>query len=135
MELPTPHRRPDRDFAGTRFVLHREAEASWGPGRMPGFAMCETGIAAATGGLAGVRVLRRLPGEAVPKTRHDADILFGFVRAGSLRLGVGGDPEQAVAAGDAFVVPPRRLARICEPSDDLEILEVALPGGFTTGIA
>ena len=37
MELPTPHFRPDRDFQGTKFVLHREAEATWEPWRIPGF--------------------------------------------------------------------------------------------------
>ena len=83
MELPTPHFRPEREFQGTKFVLHREAEATWDPWRIPGFEMRETGIGAATGGVAGVQVARRVPGEAIPATRHDTDILFGFLRAGS----------------------------------------------------
>ena len=134
MELPTPHIRPGREFQGTKFVLHREAEATWEPWRIPGFEARETGIGAATKGVAGVQVARRIPGKAVPATCHDTDILFGFVRAGSVTLGVEDHPNHALTAGDAFVLPPHLAVAIREPSDDLEILEVALPAAFGTQI-
>ena len=134
MELPTPHFRPDREFHGTKFVLHREAEATWERWRIPGFEARETGIGAATKGVAGVQVARRVPGVEVPTTRHDPDILFGFLRAGSMTLGVDGHPIRRLTAGDAFVLPPRLVVAIREPSDNLEILEVALPAGFATGV-
>ncbi len=133
MELPTPHHRPDRDFQGTRFVRHRLSAARWAPFRIPGFEQRETGIGAATGGVAGVRVARRLPGTDTPATRHDAGILFGFVRQGSMRLEVADEPEAVgLAEGDAFVLPPNRTVAIRDPSNDLEILEVALPAAFRT---
>ncbi|MYE42906.1 MAG: cupin domain-containing protein [Acidobacteria bacterium] len=135
MELPTPHLRPDREFQGTKFVLHREAEATWQPWRIPGFEVRETGIAEATNGIAGVQVARRIPGTAVPATRHDGDILFGFVREGSMSLEPAGHPRRDLAAGDAFVLPPNLAAGIHGPSDDLEILEVALPAHFATSNA
>ena len=135
MELPTPHFRPDRDFHGTKFVLHRESEATWEPWRIPGFEARETGIGVATRGVAGVQVAQRIPGIEVPATAHDTDILFGFLRAGSVTLDVEGHPENRLTAGDAFVLPPRLRVAIREPSDDLEILEVALPAGFGTDIA
>ena len=135
MELPTPHYRPEREFQGTKFVLHREAEATWGPWRIPGFEARETGIAEATRGVAGVQVARRVPGVAVPAARHDGDILFGFVREGSMSLEVDGHRRRDVAAGDAFVLPPHIAVGMHAPSDDLEILEVALPAGSTTGAA
>ena len=134
MELPTPHFRPDREFQGTKFVLHREAEATWEPWRIPGFEARETGIGAATRGVAGVQVARRIPGTVVPATRHDTDILFGLVRAGSMTLEPQGHPEGALTVGDAFVLPPHLAVAIQEPSDDLEILEVALPAGFATAV-
>ena len=134
MDLPTPHYRPEREFHGTKFVLHREAEATWEPWRIPGFEARETGIGAATGGVAGVQVARRVPGVEVPATRHDTDILFGFLRAGSMMLAVEGHPEHRLTAGDAFVLPPHLAVAIREPSDDLEILEVALPAGFSTHV-
>lgn len=132
LELPTPHHRPDREFAGTRFVLHREAEAVWEPWRIPGFEARETGIGAATGGIAGVRVARRIPGAAIPKHRHAADLLFGFVRAGAARLAAEGHPAEPLAAASAFVLPPGLSVDLEAPTDDLELLEVALPADFET---
>lgn len=132
LALPTPEHRPDREFSGTRFVLHREAGAAWGPWRLPGFEARETGIGAATQGLAGVRVARRLPGAAIPKARHDADILFAFVRAGGARLALAVGPAAPIAAGDGFVLPPGPGVGITDPTDDLEILEVTLPAEFET---
>ena len=132
MELPTPHRRPDRGFQGTRFVLHREADAVWAPWRIRGFEFRETGVGAATAGVAGVQIARRIPGAEVPETRHDADILFGFVRVGALTLRAEGHPRRRLSAGGAFALPPGLAVGIEDPSEDLEILEVALPAGFTT---
>ena len=134
MELPTPHFRPEREFQGTEFVLHREAGATWASWRIPGFEARETGIGAATGGVAGVQVARRIPGVEVPATAHDTDILFGFVRAGSMTLEVDGHPSQRLTAGDAFVLPPDLTVAIRETSNDLEILEVALPAAFVTAV-
>ena len=132
MELPTPHYRPDREFQGTKFVLHREKDATWGPWRIPGFEARETGIGEATKSIAGVQVARRVPGVAVPATQHDGDILFGFVRKGSTSLEAYGHPLRDLAAGDAFVLPPHVTVGVHAPSDDLEILEVALPAVFAT---
>ena len=132
MELPTPHFRPDREFHGTKFVLHREADATWGPWRIPGFEARETGIGEATRGVAGVQVARWVPGVAVPAARHDGDILFGFLRAGSMSLEADGHPRRDLAASDAFVLPPHVAVGMHAPSDDLQILEVALPAGFVT---
>ena len=135
MALPTPDFRPDREFQGTRFVLHREADAVWGPWRIPGFEARETGIGEATRGLAGVQVARRIPGVAVPPARHDGDIVFGFVREGSMTLEVDGHPRRELVPGDAFGLPPHVAVAIHAPSDNLEILEVALPAGFATAVA
>ena len=133
MALPTPHRRPDREFAGTRFRCAREAAAEWGGWRLPGFRARDTGISTATKGLAGVRVARRAAGGGdIPRSRHDADIHFAFVRSGGLTLRVDGHPPDSLAAGDAFVLPPGVLTGIEAPSDDLEILEITLPGEFAT---
>ena len=132
MELPTPHLRPDREFQGTKFVLHREKDAAWGPWRIPGFEARETGIGEATKGIAGVQVARRVPGVAVPTAEHDGDIVFGFVREGAMALAVDGHPRCDLAAGDAFVLPPHVRVGIHAPSDHLEFLEVALPAGFAT---
>ena len=134
MELPTPHFRPDREFQGTRFVLHRAKDAAGEPWRIPGFEARETGIGDATKGIAGVQVARRLPGVTVPATSHDANILFGFVREGAMALEMDGHPRRDLTAGDAFVLPPHVSVGIHALSDDLEVLEVALPAKFATEV-
>ena len=72
-------------------------------------------------------------GKGAPLTSvHDADILFTFVMDGTLVLeGEGKDPHP-LAAGDAFVIPPGLATNYSEPSDDIELMEVSLPGRFET---
>jgi quercetin dioxygenase-like cupin family protein len=131
MQLPNGPANPARQFQGQRFVHHKVDEAAWTPFRMKGFEARDTGIADGTQGVAGVQVARRSQG-ATHWTSHDSDILFTFVMSGSMRLeGEGRDPVP-LAPGDAFVVPPSMAVHYADPSDDLELLEVSLPGMFNT---
>lgn len=131
MELPNGPANPARVFQGQRFVHHKAEEAVWTPFRLPGFQARDTTIADNTGGVAGVNVVRR--GEGAPAwTAHDADILFTFVMEGTMTLeGEGRDPYR-LEAGDAFVIPPGMRVRYADPSPDIELLEVTLPGTFET---
>ena len=133
MTLPNGPANPARRFAGQRFVHHRAEEAAWDAFRIPGFVARETGIAEGTQGVAGVQVVRRGTGE-VPVSVHAADILFTFVMEGTLTLEAEGRAPFALAAGDAFVIPPGDAVRYAQASDDLELLEVALPGIFDTHV-
>jgi quercetin dioxygenase-like cupin family protein len=127
MQLPTPHDRPDREWQGQKFVHNLAAEADWQPHRLPGFIARDTTIARNTQGVAGVQVLRRGAGETA-WAAHDADIHFTFVLEGTMRLeGEGRDPFD-LTAGDAFVIPPGYRTRYADPSPDIELLEVTLPG-------
>ncbi|MGB5871852.1 MAG: cupin domain-containing protein, partial [Albidovulum sp.] len=109
------------------------AEAEWGRFRKPGFICRDTTINENTKGVAGVQVVRK--GQGVPvMTRHDGDILFGFVMSGEMTLhGEGKDPFR-LSPGDAFVTPPGLATCWADPSDDIELLEVAVPGVFGTEI-
>jgi quercetin dioxygenase-like cupin family protein len=137
MTLPTPHLRPDRQWQGQRFVHNLAAGAAWAPHRLPGFIARDTTIAANTGGVAGVQVVRPDP-EAPPRTgvwaRHQTDILFAYVIAGRMTLEGRDKPSFALTAGDAFTVPPGDATRWSAASDDLELLEVALPGTVPTEV-
>ena len=133
MDLPTPDFRPDREWQGQRFVHNLAEGAEWTPFRLPGYVSRDTTIADNTKGVAGVQVIRRGEGEPV-WTSHDADIHFTFVMAGSVLLeGEGRDPYP-MEAGDACVIPPGMKTRLSNPSDDVELLEVALPGIFNTQV-
>ena len=135
LELPTGRLRPQRDFDGQRYCCHRAGDAVWSAGRVPGFSACDTGIAAATGGVASTQVARRTGegGDAV-ETSHDADILFTFVLEGGMTLHVPERESWELRAGDAFVLPPGVRSAYDRCTDDLELLEVSLPGTFATTV-
>lgn len=133
MMLPNGPANPDRRFQGQRFVLHREADADWHDWRLPGFVARDTGIATGTNGVAGVEVAKWRGGDAVTAV-HDCDILFHLVKTGAMTLSVENEPDHKLTAGDAFVIPPGRTASFRACSDDLELIEVALPSSFTTTI-
>lgn len=133
MALPTPQRRPDREWQGQRFVHNVGATAVWQAARLPGFSARDTTIRANTKGVAGVNVLRPAGGDS-RWTTHDADILFSFVMSGGLTLQGEGRDDSRLGPGDAFVIPPGMRTRYADPTPDLELLEVALPGGFQTSV-
>lgn len=131
MELPTPDLRPDREWEGQRFVHHVAGSATWSDFRLSGFQSRDTSIAENTKNVAGVHVIK--PGTGTPDwAQHDCDIHFSFVMAGSMTLeGEGRDPVR-LEVGDAFVIPPQMKTRYSEASEDLELIEVSLPGVFET---
>ena len=131
MELPTANLDPERRYQGQRFVHHKADEAEWHPFRQPGFISRDTSINENTGGVAGVHVVRRGEGDPV-WTRHEGDILFTFVMEGGMTLEGEGKEPYRLGPGDAFVIPPGMKTRYSDPTDDIEFLEVALPGAFVT---
>ena len=127
MTLPTPELRPDREWAGQKFVHNVGGRAEWHPHARAGFISRDTTIAENTKGVAGVQVLR--PGKGPTDwAQHEADIHFTFVMAGTMTLEGEGREPYALEAGDAFVIPPGMKTRYSEASTDLELLEVTLPG-------
>ncbi|MEL6295762.1 MAG: cupin domain-containing protein [Pseudomonadota bacterium] len=133
MTLPNGPANPDRIFEGQRFVHHNADEIEWRSFRLPGFISRDTTIADNTQGVAGVHVARP-NGEETLWTNHDSDILFTFVLDGTMTLEGEGRTPQPLQAGDAFVIPPDFPNRYADPSDDLELLEVSLPGRFETRV-
>ncbi len=115
LALPSSKTATGRDFDGQSFTWHRA-----GPDP---FAARSLGIATASGGLAGARVLTRA---ATPACTHDAELLFGFVLRGEMTVtcdGVGGK----LISTDAFAVPPHMPFQLEDGSPDLAWLEVTLP--------
>jgi quercetin dioxygenase-like cupin family protein len=131
MTLPNGPANPERRFQGQRFVHHKADEATLAPHRLHGYQSRDTTIAENTQNVAGVHVITRASGTPDWQS-HDADILFTFVMKGTMTLeGEGRDPYD-LQAGDAFVIPPGMKTRYATPSDDIELLEVSLPGAFQT---
>lgn len=133
MVLPTGRLRPDREWQGQRFVFNQAQAAAWAPFRIPGLIARDTSIGQNTKGVAGVQVVRK--GEGTPPwTRHTGDILFSFVVSGEMMLESAGAVGHRLCRGDAFVIPPGMATRYASASDDLELLDVALPGDFATEV-
>ena len=131
MDLPNGPPRPGREWQGQEFVHHVKDEAVWKPFRLPGFNCRDTGICDGTKGIAGVVVARYAGGDTA-WSRHDVDIHFTFVMEGTMTLEGETEEPSNLTSGDAFVIPPGMLTRYANCSEDLELLEVALPGEFRT---
>lgn len=128
-DLPTAVVDPDRDFGGQRFVWHQAAGAQYQPWDHTGFEARNTGIDAATGGIADVRVARPSshPSAALPlapaSVSHRNDFRFHFVLEGSTTLFVDGRNPITLDRGDSVSVPAGFAYRF-EPTDRLELLDV-----------
>src|SRR4029434_638049 len=86
MLLPTREVLPERLFGGQRFALHRAREASWAPWRLDGFEARDTGIVAATNGLAAACVVKSDSQITAMAKGREGDLLFLFILQGELRI-------------------------------------------------
>lgn len=136
LALPTKKVCAHRDFQGQRFVRHVAQAATWQPWRVGGFESRDTGIAAATVGLAGARVVRPLRSLTdslhAPVCSVDVEFLFTFVLQGSVSLQREEQDPERLEAGDCFTMPAGLRYGLTGCSDDLEFLEVSLPAEFET---
>jgi quercetin dioxygenase-like cupin family protein len=126
MTLPNGRLAPDRDFAGQRFLHHVAAETPWVPYGESGFERRDTGLAAATGGLADAYVLRPAQSRHMAWPANGGELLFGFVLEGGGILQHQG--EHPLGPADSFVIPPDGAWALTEARDDLDLLIVTLPG-------
>ena len=127
MNLPTMSINYQRLFAGQRFVRHEAKTASWGKWRIDGYECRDSGVGAATSGLAGVRVVRPRDGSTVESSSHIAEFVFFFVLKGSLTLELTGRGLEQFKRGDSVVLPSNFSYSLVESTKDLELLEVTLP--------
>jgi len=126
MSLPNGRLAPQRDFDGQRFLHHIAAETPWAPHGESGFLRRDTGMVAATGGLADAYVLRPATGRRLASPAQGGELLFGFVLEGDGVLDH--DGEHVLAPADAFVIPPDAAWAFMAAGDDLNLLIVTLPG-------
>lgn len=132
LALPTGQILPERDFGGQRFVRHIAEGAIWQAWRVPGWQARDIGIAAATDGLAGVQVVRALPGAdgtelTAQSITQRGEFLFWFVLAGELRIASQALGQHVLHGGDSCTIPDGTQYTL-SGSNDLEWLEVRLPG-------
>ncbi|MEQ1516582.1 MAG: hypothetical protein ABL931_08855, partial [Usitatibacteraceae bacterium] len=129
--LPSGNVLPLRDFSGPRFVRHIATEAQWAPWQwlgtvVPGFVARDTGIGAATSGLASVLVVRGVSGSRTPATGHAGELLFLFLLKGTLQVGGTDERDQLLEVGDCVTIPAHASASLSVAAD-AEFLQVMLP--------
>jgi mannose-6-phosphate isomerase-like protein (cupin superfamily) len=125
LALPTNAHRPERRFAGQRFVRHERARAVWHRSEIEGLSVCDTGIGSATAGAISVRIVRAEAGaRSGAFAPTDARRFWAVVR-GTLRFAVGAEVH-SLHAVEACVLPAHTRVSLHEPESDLELLEVAL---------
>ena len=132
LDLPTPEVQSQRDFGGQRFVLHQVAQAEWHPWRIEGFEFRDTGIGAATNGLAGVQVVRPVENTTPQICSHSGEFCFLFTLSGGITLTVAGRGAHRLEAGVSCVIPAQSRHALTGGTDDLELLEVTLPAVLAT---
>jgi hypothetical protein len=135
--LPTSTVDVHRRFGGQQFVHHIARDAAVRTSILDGFSERDTGIEAATGGLAGARVLSaRGAGGDAQMLEHDGEFAMAVVLAGTATLVVdagrngsadAGSPAGPVRERDAVAVPAGVRWGWSNWSSDFEILDVTLP--------
>lgn len=125
IELPTMVFKPERNFNGQSFMLHKAENARWQPWHKAGFEYRDLGIAASSKGLAGAYVYRVNGVVADAALCHGEEFLFLFILNGKCQLNF--INKQNLVAGDTLVIPAQTNYSLIGCSDDLEILEVILP--------
>ncbi len=121
MTLPTTVRRPDRMFAGQRFVWHRAEHATWNAWDLAGWLARDTGIGAATEGAIDVRVMRAQTPSARTFVHGDAR-RFWCVLHGEVEVEQGTEAH-VLQSGGACMLPPHAAISL-RAAADAEFLEV-----------
>ncbi|MBV9882028.1 MAG: hypothetical protein JO276_03380 [Sphingomonadaceae bacterium] len=121
LDLPNGDAAEARDYSGQHFLHYVAATAPWRPWH--GAEAQETGVRAATFGLAEARILRPGTSPAVAVPPHEGELVFGFLLAGTARLEHGG--VHPLGSADAFTIPPDEPWRLADMSGDLRLLLVA----------
>lgn len=129
MDLPNDQVDLNKSYHGQKFVHHIAKDAPWQQWRLEGFEARDVEINQATNGIADVKVARPVAAPNSITLKHNCPMLFNFVLAGHFDLD--GD---TLEPGDSFIMPPDREHTFFNFSNDLELLEVALPAGFETTV-
>lgn len=125
LSLPTTQVLPERLFSDQRFVRHQASAAQWKPWREPGFEARDTGIAAATNGLAGARIVQATKATKTSIMEQAEKFLFLFVLQGEVECESGADGSQPLHTGDSCVISAG-TAYSLRAQAGLEMLEVSL---------
>ena len=121
---------PERKFS----VSHLKDSEFKADGLRAFFEYRDLGVKKATGGGAVAHVIRARPGgEFVARTHwHETEFQLVYVLKGWIKFDYEGVGEVLLEAGSCAYQPPGIRHRELGHSDDVELLEVVIPGEFKT---
>lgn len=106
-----------RAFGAQRFLRHVASSTPWtkfGSARAQ-----ESGLAAASGGVADLRIVGRASSSTVDFAPHSGELVFGFVMEGSAGLA-----NERLEAADSFVIPPDQGWSLGDMSEEFQLLHL-----------
>ena len=127
MTLPNGLGDPGRDWDGQRMVRHVAEGAPYRPWRIGGWEYRDSGIDAATQGLAGVRVARPAGPADEAWVAHDTEFSQIVVLNGETTFEADGSEPVRLAHGDSVAIPGGLAYRLSNPTGDCELLDVTMP--------
>jgi len=121
-------------MTSTGVALSHARDARFARGLRSFFEYRDLGIAAATGGDVVAHVIRAVPGASLagPAHLHRTTFQFVYVLKGWIEPEYEGKGKVRLEAGSCAYQPPSIRHRELAHSDDLEMLEVAMPAAFAT---
>lgn len=125
---------PKSEAEPVKFVMATQDNTSYVPGRRPFFKYRDLGIADATQGRLRAQVMTAITGMTEPTGwhYHVCDAQFVYVLRGWVELGFDNDVRHRFGPGDAVLIPGGMKHNEFATSDDVEILELSIPGPMDT---
>jgi quercetin dioxygenase-like cupin family protein len=120
LALPNGPAAPGGDYGGQLFLHHVAESAPWTAWH--GAEAQETGVGAATRGVAEARIVRPDASSSIHVPAHEGELVFGFVLEGSATLHHGED--HPLGPADAFAIPPADAWALSEATADFRLLHV-----------
>jgi quercetin dioxygenase-like cupin family protein len=130
MTLPTPVGDPARTWDGQRMVRHVAEGATYHRWRIDGWEHRDSGIGAATDGLAGVRVARPSGTVADSWIAHATEFALLVVLSGSVTFEAAGGDAIRLVDGASVAIPGGVRYRLTQPDQQCELLDVTMPAAF-----
>lgn len=117
-----------------RLAVSHVADSRFERGLRPFFEYRDLGLRDATGGQVVAHVIRALPGAGFSSQphRHRTQFQLVYVLKGWVEFEYEGRGIVRLQAGDSVYQPPGIRHRELGHSDDVELLEVVMPGDFET---
>ena len=117
-----------------QFAVNHAADAAFERGLRPFFEYRDLGLREATAGQVVAHVIRAVPGAGFSSQPHlhRTEFQLVYVLKGWIEFEYEGQGVVRLVAGDSVHQPPGIRHRELGHSDDLELLEVVMPGDFKT---